>query len=305
MHEFTTLLAFEWEAPSWTEDLVRWVSLQGASLILWTTGALLAARFVQWLVHRITDHIDGAFTESDAIVRSETLKHRHSVAQVIAWIACVVIYAIAFVSVLRNLGLPVTGIVAPATVIGAAIGFGAQRIVQDLLAGFFIIAEKQYAFGDTVNLTLTGAITTEGTVEDVTLRVTQLRSNDGEMVTVPNGQIMKATNLSKDWARAVVDVPVPVGADLSRINDILQEVGHATFLDRRMNKLLFDEPSPMGVTRLELDTVTVRMVARTLPGKQFEVGRDLRRRIVSAFARAGIARLPDNHETENSLGGTS
>lgn len=122
---------------------------------------LLAARFVQWLVHRITDHIDGAFTESDAIVRSETLKHRHSVAQVIAWIACVVIYAIAFVSVLRNLGLPVTGIVAPATVIGAAIGFGAQRIVQDLLAGFFIIAEKQYAFGDTVNLTLTGAITTE------------------------------------------------------------------------------------------------------------------------------------------------
>jgi small conductance mechanosensitive channel len=122
---------------------------------------------------------------------------------------------------LRNLGLPVTGIVAPAT----AIDFGAQRLVQDLLAGVFIIAENQYAFGDTVTLTLTGANTTEGTVEDVSLRATQLRSNDGEMVTVPNGQIMKATNLSKDWARAVADVPVPLGADLSRINDILREAG--------------------------------------------------------------------------------
>ena len=99
---------------------------------------------------------------------------------------------------------------APATVLGAALGFGAQRVVQDILAGFFIITERQYGFGDTVRLAITGSSEdAEGIIEDVTLRVTRMRNSDGEVITVPNGQIVKATNLSKDWARAVIDVPVP------------------------------------------------------------------------------------------------
>ena len=94
--------------------------------------------------------------------------------------------------------------------LGAALGFGAQRVVQDLLAGFFIITEKQYGFGDLVSLTVGNiAEPAEGTVEDVTLRVTKLRSTEGEMFTIPNGQIVKSVNLSKDWARAVIDIPVP------------------------------------------------------------------------------------------------
>ena len=101
--------------------------------------------------------------------------------------------------------------------LGAALGFGAQRIVQDLLSGFFIITEKQYGFGDLVSLTVAGInAPAEGTVEDVTLRVTKLRSTEGEMFTIPNGQIVKTVNLSKDWARAVIDIPVPTSADLNR-----------------------------------------------------------------------------------------
>ena len=94
--------------------------------------------------------------------------------------------------------------------LGAALGFGAQRLVQDLLSGFFIITEKQYGFGDLVSLTVASINTpAEGTVEDVTLRVTRLRSTEGEMFTIPNGQIVKTVNLSKDWARAVIDIPGP------------------------------------------------------------------------------------------------
>jgi small conductance mechanosensitive channel len=178
-------------------------------------------------------------------------------------------------------------------VLGVGLGFGAQRIVQDVLAGFFIITERQYGFGDVVAITATGSSTdASGTIEDVTLRITRLRSANGEVVTVPNGQIVKVVNLSRDWARAVVDVPVPTTIDVGQVNDILKQVGQQAFEDPQLRPLLLDPPSVMGVESLDLDQVNVRMVARTLPGKQFEVGRDLRVRVVLAFRRQGITLLP-------------
>jgi small conductance mechanosensitive channel len=281
------------ETPAGTSRFVEWLSLQGLSIVLWVLGALLATRFIQWMVGRITARIDSQFTESDALVRSEAIKHRHSVAQILAWAAIAIVYIIAGFNVVRQFNVPITGFVAPATVLGAALGFGAQRIVQDLLSGFFIITEKQYGFGDVVSLAIVGATEpAEGTVEDVTLRITKLRSADGEMITIPNGQIVKAINLSKDWARSVVDIPLPIGSDMSKVNDLIAQIGHQAFTDSRTRNLLLDEPTAMGVIDIEVDTMTVRIVARTLPGKQFEVSRDLRARIVRAFGRAGIALAP-------------
>ena len=127
-----------------------------------------------------------------------------------------------------------------------------------------------------------------GTVEDVTLRVTRVRSANGEVITVPNGQIVKVVNLSRDWARAVVDVPIPTTVDVNRVNEILRDVGREAFRDPALRPLLLDPPSVMGVESLDLDQVNVRMVARTLPGKQFEVGRDLRARVVQAFRDQGM-----------------
>ena len=132
-----------------------------------------------------------------------------------------------------------------------------------------------------------------GTVEDVTLRVTRLRSSDGEVITVPNGQIVKAVNLSKDWARAVVDVPIPAAADLNRVNDVLRTVCRDAFEDPDLEPLLLDAPTVMGVESIELDIVNIRVVARTLPGKQFEVGRALRIRVADALRRDGIFIGPD------------
>ena len=185
-------------------------------------------------------------------------------------------------------------LVAPAAVLGAALGFGAQRIVQDLLSGFFIITEKQYGFGDLVTLTLGASNDATGTVEDVTLRITKLRTSDGEVFTVPNGQIMKSLNLSKDWARAVVDIPVPTSADLNAVNELLHAVCENAMKNPAMSELLLDQPQLMGVESLELDTVNLRMVARTLPGKQFEVGRQLRLLVIAALARAGIVSKPES-----------
>jgi len=169
-------------------------------------------------------------------------------------------------------------------------------VVQDLLSGFFIITEKQYGFGDLVSLTVAGInLPAEGTVEDVTLRVTRLRSTEGEMFTIPNGQIVKTVNLSKDWARAVIDIPVPTSADLNLVNDLLHGVAEKAMEDKGLSALLLDAPQLMGVESIELDTVNLRMVARTLPGKQFEVGRRIRVLVVRALRRAGIVSVADGN----------
>ncbi|TKJ34084.1 mechanosensitive ion channel family protein [Blastococcus sp. CCUG 61487] len=274
-------------------DLLDWLSGRGLEVVLIILGSVLLARFVGWAGGRVTDRIDARSTGGDALVRSEAAKHRHSLTQVITWTAVVLIYTVAVFFVLERLGVPITGLVAPATVLGVGLGFGAQRIVGDVLAGFFIITERQYGFGDVVAIQVVGGgDPAEGIVEDVTLRVTRVRSSDGEVVTVPNGQIVKVTNLSRDWARAVVDVPVPSGADVNRVNEVLREVGREAFRDPALRPLLLDPPTVMGVESLGLDEVNVRMVARTLPGKQFEVGRELRVRIIVALRDQGMKVTP-------------
>lgn len=277
----------------WHGDISESLLSRALSIALLIIGAILAARFINWVASLVSRRIDVRFKESDALVQTESAKHRQAVASVISYVAIAMLGIVVLVEVTDILHIPVGSLVAPAAVIGAALGFGAQRIVQDLLAGFFIITEKQYGFGDLVQLTLGSSNDALGTVEDVTLRVTKLRTSEGEMYTIPNGQIMKTLNLSKDWARAVVDIPVPSSADLSRVNEVLQGVCETAADDAGLKHLLLDKPKLMGVESIEKDTVNLRMVARSLPGKQFEVGRRLRSLVIAALARAGIVTSVD------------
>jgi moderate conductance mechanosensitive channel len=286
----------------WRGGIGEWIITRGLKITLLVIFAILAARFINWAAQKITRRIDADFRETDQLVRTESAKHRQAVASVISWVSIAVLFVVVAVDITDVLAIPVGSLVAPAAVLGAALGFGAQRIVQDLLAGFFVITEKQYGFGDLVALTVAGiAAPAEGTVEDVTLRVTKLRSTEGEVFTIPNGQIVKTMNLSKDWARAVIDIPVSTSADLSKVDDLLHGVSETAMEDESLRKLLLDAPQVMGVESIEVDTVNLRMVARTLPGKQFEVGRRLRLLVVAALIRAGIATSVDTPPVLNTI----
>ncbi|MGO9158532.1 mechanosensitive ion channel family protein [Mycobacterium sp.] len=293
----TTLLAISmaqrWH-DFWRGEIGEWVITRGLRIVMLLIAAVLAVRFVTWVAQQVTRQLDEGFAESDALVRSEATKHRQAVASVIQWVSIVIIAIWVIVEIGGVLQFSVGGLIAPATVLGAALGFGAQQLVKDLLSGFFIIVEKQYGFGDLVSLTVSGiAAEARGTVEDVTLRVTRLRSSEGELFTIPNGQIVKTINLSKDWARAVVDIPVSTSADLNRVNEVLhQECEHALD-DPVLGELLLDAPTVMGIESIEVDTVTLRVVARTLPGKQFEAGRQLRVIVIRGLERAGIFTTAD------------
>jgi small conductance mechanosensitive channel len=270
-------------------SLSQWARGNLLEIVLLVLGALLLTRLADWARGRIVGQIDAHARETDELVRSEAAKHRHVVAQVVTWSVLAIIYVVTAVLVVQRLGVPLAGLVAPAALISAALGFGLQRFVQDIGAGLFITGERQYGFGDVVRISVGSGIEPAiGTVEDVTLRVTRIRSVSGEVITTPNGQIIQVTNLSRDWARAVIDVPVPAAIDVSRVTEILRRVGQEAYGDERLRKMLLDSPTVMGVERIEVDTFSVRMVARTLPGMQFDVGRELRARVALAFRREGI-----------------
>jgi small-conductance mechanosensitive channel len=127
--------------------------------------------------------------------------------------------------------------------------------------------------------------------------VTTVRTASGEVVITPNGQITQVTNLSRDWARAVVDVPVPTAVDVNRVSDLLRLIGEEAYKEPGLRRLLLDPPAVMGVQSIDVDHFQVRLVARTLPGKQFEVGRILRARIAAGFRREGIHLRPADLET--------
>ena len=277
----------------WHGEIGQWVVARGLRVIMLVIVAILAVRFVSWVADQIARQLDERFVESDALVRSEASKHRRAVASVVQWVSIVLIAIWGIVQIADVLDFSVSALVAPATVIGAALGFGAQQVVRDILAGFFIIVEKQYGFGDLVTLTVVSATEASGTVEDVTLRVTRLRSPNGEVLTIPNGQIVKAVNQSKDWARAVIDIPVSTTVDLNRVGEVLRHECEHALETPVLGELLLDAPTLMGVESIEVDTVTLRMVARTLPGKQFEAGRQLRVLVIRALARAGIVTAAD------------
>jgi moderate conductance mechanosensitive channel len=287
------------------DDLNMWARGDLLEIVLLVLGTVLLTRLAQWLCDRIVANIDAHARDSDELVRSEAAKHRHVTAEVITWAFLAVVYVVAAVLVVERLGVPLAGLVAPAALISAALGFGLQRFVQDIGAGFFITSERQYGFGDVIRLSVTGiSEPAVGTVEDVTLRVTRIRSVSGEVITTPNGQIIQVTNLSRDWARAVIDVPVPAAIEVGRVTAVLKQVGEEAWHDDRLRAMMLDPPTVMGVERIEVDTFSVRMVARTLPGMQFEIGREIRARVASAFLKEGI-NISADLDTGRATGGAS
>ena len=271
------------------DDLEHWARGSGLEVVLLVVGSTLLVRLIQWGAGRLFDRAERDADSGD-LVASERDKHKGALAQVISWSATALVYFVTALLVLERLNVPITSMVAPATVLGAALGFGSQRLVQDFLTGFFVFAERQYGYGDVIQISQPGEkVGISGTVESLTLRTTSLRTLNGELVIIPNGEIRQVTNLSKDWARVVIDIPLTSDADVAKATQVLHEIGEEIARDERWAPLLLDQPSVMGVETLAVGFIQLRFIARTQPGKQWEVSRELRGRVVRAFREAGIA----------------
>ena len=271
------------------DDLERWARGSGLEIVLLGVGAVLLVRVVQWVAARSMERTRLG-EESGDLMASERDKHKGALAQAVSWTAKAVIFFVAALLILERFNLPITSLVAPATVAGAAIGFGSQRLVQDFLTGFFIFAERQFGYGDVIQISQPGeTVGISGAVEELTLRTTTLRTLSGELVIIPNGEIRQVTNLSRDWARVVIDIPLALDADVGTASRILREIGDEIAEDEEWASLILDPPSVMGIEKLAVGFIQLRYVARTLPARQWDVSRELRARIVARFREAGIS----------------
>jgi moderate conductance mechanosensitive channel len=207
--------------------------------------------------------------------RAMTLRH------VIRSVSKAVIIVILALTISAELGFDLTGLLATVGIASIAIGFGAQSLVKDVISGFFILFEDQFGVGDVVQIG-----EHSGVVERMTLRSTVLRNIEGEVHVIPNGIIQVVTVMTKDWARAVIDLTVGHKENLDHVFKVLTSVGDQ--LARDWPDRVQEKPTILGVEKLAVEGLTVRLIVKTPPLKQWDVMREWRRRIKEAFDREGI-----------------
>lgn len=242
----------------------------------------LLAWLVWQLVRLIARRIVAAADDGDGTTFTLQEKRAATVAQLLRSVGRVVILLMATLVTL-SLFFSITPLLAGVSVLGLAVSFGAQSLVKDLIAGFFILMENQFVVGDVIDVA-----GKSGTVERMTLRVVMLRDLEGAVHIVPNGQITTVTNKTRGWARAVLDIGIGYGSDVDEALAILRDEARTFAAEAAWAPLLDGAPEVLGVEKLGETAVTIRVLLRSQPGKQWDVGREFRRRAKVRLDREGI-----------------
>jgi len=258
----------------------EWLRNEFLVIVMICSAAYLATRIVSMLARRRIRRLAELRADHGELSATTVGAHEGALIGALRWAINFSIVTVAVVWVMIELNLPASAVVPLASVLGAGLGFGAQQIVGDVLAGIFILSERQFGIGDLIRVgPLAGSQLVEGRVEEMTLRVTKLRTSDGDLVSVANGELRQSTNASRDWARMLLLVPLPRHADLDSATTRLNALGAAMAAEDEWADVLIDAPEVAGVEDLGSDTIEVRFTGRTLPAQQYRVAREVRRRI--------------------------
>ena len=256
------------------EELIRRLIEVGVILLL----AWLALMAIRVIARRIVEHAD----DGDDSTLTEAEQRGATIAQLVRGVGKVVVYSVTFLLVL-NVFVNIGPLLAGAGILGLAFSFGAQSLVKDVIAGFFILVENQFAVGDVIEIS-----GKSGSVERMTLRVTVLRDGEGTMHVVPNSAITTVSNKTRLWSRAVVDIGVSYDDDLDRVIEVLRSEATALAADAEWKPKLDGEPEVLGVEQLGDRAVVIRTQVRTHAGAQWEVARELRRRFKRRLVAEGL-----------------
>ena len=263
------------------DGFVTWLSDPNTSLIkpvIVIVGTVFLMRFASALIKTVFHLFERGAVNRHAPVSRRRLQ---TLSATFRGVAQTVILFIGLMTFLGELGINITPILASAGVLGIAIGLGAQSLIKDFFAGLLILLEEQFNVGDTVKIG-----ETSGTVEQMTLRATRVRGLDGSLTTIPNGSVGAVVNFSKGWSRVVLDIEIDYYQDVDRAMRVVLETAKQVKEENPAN--IIEEPAMLGVDKLGVASVTLRLLAKTATGKQAEVGRELRRRVKLAFDQEGI-----------------
>lgn len=277
----------------WLSDHLGLLISHGVEIVGIILIAVLLRKFISRSINRIVRHASqvaesraGRLLEGSGLVATERTRQRtQAIGSVLRSVATTVIFGVALMMVISVLAIPITPILASVSAVGVAVGLGARDLITDFLAGISMIFEDQYGVGDVIDTGLA-----QGTVIEVGLRVTKLRDVDGQIWYVRNGLITRVGNRSQGWSRALVDVPVHYGEDVGRVQEVLSVAVEQLYEDEawRDRFVRGNPPQVMGIENLDGGAVVIRVQARTVPQREFEVAREMRRRIKAALDGAGI-----------------
>jgi len=267
-------------------EIKDWGASHGLPIIIILLTSLILTRILQSAVNRIERKF-----EENGLVASEREKRLKTITGLLNTSIKVVIYVAALMMIVTELGIAIGPLLAGAGIAGIAIGFGAQSLVKDIISGFFLLFEDQIRVGDVVKIAGIG-----GLVEAVNLRTTRLRDLEGKVHIIPNGIIDVATNYTKDWSRALVEVGVAYKEDVDHVISVLEEVGEELRTDPEWKASILEPMTVQGLDSFGDSSVNIRVYFKTLPLRQWDVSREFKKRIKKTFDARGIE-IPFPHRT--------
>jgi small conductance mechanosensitive channel len=280
-------MSFSWSDIFDPEAVVGWLTTSGARILLIIIGAFVVVRLARF----ITKRVERAFEDNDPSTMNEREKQAATLGKVTRNVARILVWGIAVMMILRELGIDIGPILAGVGILGLAVGFGAQSLVKDFLAGMFVLVENQYNVGDVVRLAGVA-----GLVEKLTLRATTLRDLEGKVHIIPNGTIDVVTNMTREFSRFVLDVGIAYKENVDSVMALLKEIGDEMAADPEYSKLITGPLEVLGVEDFGDSAVVIRVRFTTEPIQQWTVGREFRRRVKNTFDAKGIE-IPFPHRT--------
>jgi small conductance mechanosensitive channel len=245
------------------------------------TGA--AEGTVPVVLRPLHDRAKSRLLEASPMLSERRRQRAETIGSVLRSVATLVVFTVAGLMVLAELGFVLGPVLASAGIVGVAVGFGAQNLIKDFLNGIFMILEDQYGVGDVIDA---GEAT--GTVEAVGLRSTRLRDVAGTVWHIRNGEIVRVGNKSQGWARAVLDIPVAWDTDVTHVRSVVKAAADAVWQDEEWADKVVEEPEVWGIEELGASGLVIRLAVKTAPLEQWAVARELRERVKAAFDAAGI-----------------
>lgn len=284
-----------WSWPAFWPPAVRIVLIVVVALAVRVVLHQLIARYARVAARRAAAGVGhrsflgsrraaAVLAETGALAGERRAQRLSTLASVGRSVVSIVVFFVAALMVLTQLGIDITPVLASAGVLGVALGFGAQNLVKDFLSGAALILEDQLGVGDVVDV---GPVI--GVVEGVGLRCTQVRDVTGALWYCRNGEILRVANRSRGFSRAILDVEVAPDTDLDRATGVLVDAAVAMQAESPWDELIMDPPTSWGIESISGDRAVVRIVVTTMPGRRDDVARELRRRFVPALHDAGIA----------------
>jgi moderate conductance mechanosensitive channel len=277
--------------PRW----LNWSEVIDAGLWLNRLLQILVILGLTWGAYRVLSlvlrRIERSAISGDAVSVNVQEQRVATLLSLVRSVGLVIIALIGLFMALSTFGIAIGPLLAGAGVVGLAISFGAQSLVRDIISGLFILFENQFGVGDVIRI---GDVA--GKVESMTLRIVVMRDVHGTVHIVPNGEITRVSNLTRSFSRAVIEIGVAYREDADRVMEVMREVGMSMYDDPEWRPIITEEPTVPGIEAFADSAVMIRMVATTLPLKQWDVARELRRRLKRRFDEEGIE-IPFPHTT--------